>query len=57
MTVHQGQGQRNEHEHVCHAYVYRRAKIECHSLNAVRDVGIIVQVKRLLRLRRSCDLE
>ena len=27
----QGQGQRNEHEHVWHPYVYRHAKFECNS--------------------------
>ena len=34
VTLHQGQGYGHEHGHVrCHAYVYRRAKFECHSLN------------------------
>ena len=33
------------------------AKFECHSLNTVRDMAIIVQVKHLSSLRCSCDLE
>ena len=51
-------GHRNEHERIaCHAYVYRRAKFGCHSLNTVRDIVIIIQVKHLSILRHSCDLE
>ena len=45
MTLRQGQGHRQEHEQICHAYVYRRTKFECHSLHTVRDMAIIVQVK------------
>ena len=33
MTLHQGQGHRNEHGHICHILVFRRAKFECNSLN------------------------
>ena len=57
MTLHHGQGHRDEHELICHAQVYRHAKIECHSLNTVRDMASLVQVKHLSRLKRSCDLE
>ena len=56
MTLHEAQGRRNEHEQMCHAYVYRHARFECHGLNTVRDMAIIVQVKQLSGLRRSCDL-
>ena len=55
MTLHQGQGHR--HEEIYHACVYRHANFECHSLNSVRDMAIIVQVKHLSCLRRTCDLE
>ena len=39
MTLHQGQGNRNEHGYIWHAYVYRHAKFGCHSLNIVRDTS------------------
>ena len=32
-------------------------KFECHSLNTVRDIAIIVHVKKLACLRHSCDHE
>ena len=35
----QVQGHQNEHEHVCHAVIYRHAKFECNSLNIVRDIA------------------
>ena len=55
MTLHQGQGHRSEHGHIiCHVYCH--AKFEWYSLNTVRDIAIIVQVKMLSSLRRSCDL-
>ena len=57
MTLHQGQGHRHEHEQICHAYVYLHAKCECNSLKVVRDMAIIVQVKHLSTLMRSCDFE
>ena len=54
----QGQGHRNEHVHeICHAEVYRHAKLECHTLNTVRYITIIVRVYHVSRLRRSSDLE
>ena len=56
VTLHQGQDDWNEHEHICHTYIYRHAKCECHSLNTVK-ISIIVQFKHLLSLRCSCDLE
>ena len=31
VILRQGQGHRNEHEHMCPAYVYRHTKCECHS--------------------------
>ena len=37
--------------------IYHHDKFECHSLNIVRDITIIVQVKNLSNLRCSCDLE
>ena len=59
VTLHQGQSHRHEYEHnnICHAELYRHAKVECHSLNIARDTAIIVQVKHFSRLRRRCDLE
>ena len=39
VLMHQGQGRRNEHEHIWHPYVYHHAKFECHSLNIVRDIA------------------
>ena len=42
---------------ICHASVYRHAKIECCSLNIVRDITIKLQMNNLLSLRCSCDLE
>ena len=47
----------NEHEHICHAYVYRHAMFECHSLNIVWDIASIAQVTNLSSLRRIYDLE
>ena len=42
MTLHQGQGHRNEHEqYAMHMLVYGDAKCECHSLNIVRDMAVI----------------
>ena len=41
MTLDQGQGHRNETEQICHA------KFECRSLNTVREMAIVVQVKHL----------
>ena len=38
MTLHQAQGHRNEHEHICPVLVYRHAKFECNSLNIARDI-------------------
>ena len=57
MTSHQGQGHRNEHERICHAYVYRHAKFTYHSLTTLRDMATRVQIKNVSRSRRSCDLE
>ena len=54
VTLHHGQGHQNEHEQKHHAYIYRHAKFECHSLNTVREMAIIVQVKHLSSLGRSC---
>ena len=34
---------------ICHAYVYRLAKFEYHSLNTVRDIAVIVQVKNIVK--------
>ena len=47
VTLYQDQGHRNEHEHICHANVYRHAKFECHSLN-IADILVNskVQVKQ-----------
>ena len=49
VTLHQdqGQGHQNEREHICQAQVYHHAKIECHSLNTVRDMAIIVETKHV----------
>ena len=57
--MHQGQGQghRDEHQHICHADAYRHATFECHSLNIVRDTVITVHAKHQSCLRRRCDLE
>ena len=33
MTMHQGQGHQNEHEHICHVQVDHHAKFGCHILN------------------------
>ena len=49
MTLDQGQGHRSVHEQMCHAYVYRHAKFECHSVNTVRDMAIKVQVKHFVK--------
>ena len=42
VTLHQSQGHQDEHEQTCHAYVYRHAEFECHSLNTVRNIAIIL---------------
>ena len=51
MTLHHGQGHRNEHEQICHAQVYRHAKFQCHSLNTVRHMTI----PRKLNICQVCD--
>ena len=45
VTLHQGQGHRNEHEHIRHALVCSHAKFECNSLNNVRDIATTVHYK------------
>ena len=57
VTLHQGQGHRHEHEHICHAYIFLHAKGDCHSLNIVRDITIILQVKRVSSMGRTRGLE
>ena len=42
---------------ISHAQVYHHAKFGCHILNTVRKMAIIVHVKYLSTLRRSCELE
>ena len=39
-----GQGHQNEHDHVCHTYVYRHAKFECHILSE-----IFLQMKKIVK--------
>ena len=57
MTLNQGPGHRHERVQISHAYVWRHTRLECHSLDAVRDMVIIVRVKHSSSLRRNCDLE
>ena len=54
VSLHQGQGHRNEH--MCNAKVYRHAKCERYGVNVIQDISIIVHVKTLSHLRRNCDL-
>ena len=37
VTLHQGQGNGNEHKHIYHESVYSHAKFECHSVKIVRE--------------------
>ena len=58
VALHQGQVHWTEHEHVCHAYVYRYVKFECHSLiTIIRDIINKLNVKKLSSLSRNCDLK
>ena len=45
LTLHQGQGHRNDHEYISHAYVYLPSKFECQSVNSFQHIVIKVQVK------------
>ena len=57
MTFHQGQDLRNEHGQIWHENDYRHTTFEWYSLNCVRDMAVMVQVKHVSSLRRNCDLE
>ena len=58
VTLHQGQGHRNKHEHICHAQVYRHAKFECQSWNISSEILVFNTSKNnWSSLIRSCDLE